>query len=62
MKTDAICSITTDGSEGFAQTICPDSTVTLPDPEDVMLAALHVQEEWQPDRLAEARMTLMEAE
>src|SRR5580704_8420999 len=40
--------------EAFAQTIAPGKTIALRDPEGVMLAALHVEEIWQPDRTAEA--------
>ncbi len=48
--------ITLDVNEGFARTINPGSTVALRDPEGVMLAALHVEEVWRPDRSAEASM------
>jgi sulfate adenylyltransferase len=40
--------------EAFAKTIAPGKTIALRDPEGVMLAALHVEEIWQPDRTAEA--------
>jgi len=42
-----------DVTEGFAKSISPGSTVALRDPEGVMLAPLHVDEVWQPDRKAE---------
>lgn len=46
--------ITFDVSAEFARSIDAGSTIALRDPEGVMLAALHVQEVWQPDRYAEA--------
>lgn len=46
--------ITLDVSEELARTLGPGATLALRDPEGVMLAALHVEEVWQPDRLAEA--------
>lgn len=46
--------IVLDVTEKFAQTIHPGSSIALRDPEGVMLAALHVEEIWQPDRAAEA--------
>ncbi len=46
--------ITLDVSEEVMRSIAPGRTVALRDPEGVMLAALHVEEVWQPDRLAEA--------
>jgi sulfate adenylyltransferase len=47
--------ITLDVKEEFAQTLKPSSSkVALRDPEGVMLAVLHVEEVWQPDREAEA--------
>lgn len=46
--------IVLDVTEEFARLIGPGSTVALRDPEGVLLAALHVEEVWQPDRLAEA--------
>jgi sulfate adenylyltransferase len=46
--------IVLDVPEKFASSIGPAKTVALRDPEGVMLAALHVEEVWQPDRLAEA--------
>ncbi len=47
--------ITLDVSEQFARSIGPGSSVALRDPEGVMLAALHVDEVWQPDRRQEAQ-------
>jgi sulfate adenylyltransferase len=47
--------ITLDVTEEFAgQLSAGDTTVALRDPEGVMLAILHVEDVWQPDRLAEA--------
>lgn len=46
--------ITLDVTEEFASKIGPGSTVALRDAERVMLAVLHVDEAWQPDRTAEA--------
>jgi sulfate adenylyltransferase len=47
--------ITLDASEAFARSLKPASSkVALRDPEGVMLAALHVEEVWQPDKRAEA--------
>lgn len=40
----------------LAASLKPGQTVALRDPEGVMLAALHVEEIWQPDRAAEAKM------
>lgn len=64
---DAVCSsmrladgnlwpipIVLDVDEAFAQSIAVNDTIALRDPEGVMLAALHVEEVWQPDRMAEA--------
>lgn len=45
-----------DVTEDFAKRIGPGSIVALRDPEGVMSAALHVEEVWKPDRLAEAKM------
>ena len=45
-----------DITEEFANSIGPGSTIALRDPEGVMLAALHVEEAWKPDRMAEAQM------
>lgn len=46
--------ITLDVPEELAQELGPGATLALRDPEGVMLAALHVEEVWQPDLLAEA--------
>lgn len=45
--------IVLDVTDEFAQSISPGTTVALRDPEGVMLAALHVDEVWKPDRMAE---------
>ena len=47
--------ITLDVKEEFAKSLKPGSKVALRDPEGVMLAVLHVEEIWQPDRTAEAK-------
>ena len=48
--------ITLDVSEAFAKNLTPGSTkVALRDAEGVMIAILHVEEVWQPDRSAEAK-------
>jgi sulfate adenylyltransferase len=47
--------IVLDVNEEFAKTIGPGKTVALRDAEGVMLAALHVEEVWRPDREAEVR-------
>ncbi len=48
--------ITFDVSEAFAKNLTPGSTkVALRDAEGVMIAILHVEEVWQPDRNAEAK-------
>ena len=48
--------ITLDVTEEFARKLQPSSSkVALRDPEGVMLAVLHVEEIWQPDRQAEAK-------
>jgi sulfate adenylyltransferase len=48
--------ITLDVSEEFAKKLQPGtSKIALRDPEGVMLAVLHVEEVWQPDRQAEAK-------
>ena len=48
--------ITLDVTEDFAKKLTPGSSkVALRDPEGVMLAVLHVEEVWQPDRTAEAK-------
>ena len=46
--------VTLDVSEEFASGIGPGTTIALRDPEGVMLAAMHVNEVWRPDRRAEA--------
>jgi len=49
--------ITLDVTEDFARTLKPGSSkIALRDPEGVMLAVLHVEEVWQPDRKAEAEL------
>jgi sulfate adenylyltransferase len=50
--------LTLDVSEAFARATAPGATVALRDPEGVMLAALHVEDVWQPDREAEALAVL----
>jgi sulfate adenylyltransferase len=48
--------ITLDVKEEFAKTLQPGSSkIALRDPEGVMLAVLHVEDVWQPDREAEAQ-------
>jgi sulfate adenylyltransferase len=48
--------ITLDVSEEFAKRLTPGSSkIALRDPEGVMLAVLHVDDLWQPDRKAEAK-------
>ena len=48
--------ITLDVSEAFAKTLKPGtSKIALRDAEGVMLALLHVDDVWQPDRRAEAK-------
>jgi len=48
--------ITLDVSEEFAKKLTPGSSkIALRDPEGVMLAVLHVEDVWQPDRKAEAQ-------
>lgn len=46
--------ITLDVSDEFARSIGPGASLALRDPEGVMLAVLHVEELWQPDRRQEA--------
>ena len=46
--------ITLDVSEEFARGADIGNTIALRDPEGVMLAALHIEDIWQPDRAAEA--------
>jgi sulfate adenylyltransferase len=45
--------IVLDVTDEFAQSIGPGVTIALRDPEGVMLAALHIDEVWKPDRMAE---------
>jgi sulfate adenylyltransferase len=47
--------ITLDVKEDFAKSLKPGTKVALRDAEGVMLAVLHVEEVWQPDRKAEAQ-------
>jgi sulfate adenylyltransferase len=48
--------VTLDVKEDFARSLMPGSSkVALRDAEGVMLAVLHVEEVWQPDRKAEAQ-------
>lgn len=48
--------ITLDVSEEFAKKLTPGSSkLALRDPEGVMVAVLHVEEVWQPDRKTEAQ-------
>jgi sulfate adenylyltransferase len=48
--------ITLDVTEDFAKPLKPgNSKIALRDPEGVMLAVLHVEDVWQPDRRAEAK-------
>ena len=48
--------ITLDVTEQFAKSLKPGtSKVALRDPEGVMVAVLHVEDVWQPDRQAEAK-------
>jgi sulfate adenylyltransferase len=44
-----------DVSDEFVESIEPGSSIALRDPEGVMLAALHVEDIWRPDRREEAR-------
>ena len=46
--------ITLDVSETFSEDVQLGSMVALRDPEGVMLAALHVEDVWSPDRVQEA--------
>jgi len=46
--------VTLDVTEEFAKPLSPGAMVGLRDPEGVLLAALHVDDVWQPDRAAEA--------
>jgi sulfate adenylyltransferase len=47
--------IVLDGSEEFAKSVHEGGTIALREPEGVMLAALHVEEVWQPDRTLEVK-------
>lgn len=47
--------IVLDVTDDFRNGIGPGSTIALRDPEGVMLAALHVEDVWRPDRLMEAQ-------
>jgi sulfate adenylyltransferase len=47
--------VTLDVTDEMSKKLKPGSMLALRDSEGVMLAALHVQEIWQPDRLAEAK-------
>jgi sulfate adenylyltransferase len=47
--------ITLDVPEAFAQTLSAGTSVALRDAEGVMLAVLHVEDVWAPDRLAEVQ-------
>ena len=47
--------ITLDVPEAIASTLEVGEMLALRDPEGVMLAAIHVEEVWQPDRTAEAQ-------
>lgn len=48
--------ITLDITEEFSKTIRPGKNIALRDPEGVMIAALHVEEVWKPDKHAESEM------
>lgn len=47
--------ITLDVPEEFARSVKPGGMVALRDPEGVMLAAMHIEDVWQPDLRAEAQ-------
>lgn len=47
--------ITLDVSQAFADSLKEDEPIALRDPEGVMLAVLHVSEQYAPDQAAEAR-------
>ena len=54
--------ITLDVTDDFARSLKPGSSkVALRDPEGVMLAVLHVEDLWQPDRKAEAEAVFKSA-
>ena len=46
--------VTLDVSEALARRLAPEAKLALRDAEGVMLAVLHVEEVWQPERAAEA--------
>lgn len=46
--------ITLDVSEELARQIRPGDSITLRDPEGIVLAVLHLEEMWRPDKTAEA--------
>ena len=46
--------VTLDVTEEFRRSIGPGASIALRDPEGAMLAVLHVEEVWSPDRRAEA--------
>jgi len=48
--------VTLDVGDALAAKIAPGRSLALRDPEGVMLAALHVEETWQPDRRREAEL------
>jgi len=48
--------ITLDVTEEFAKKLQPSQQIALRDPEGVMLAVLHVEDLWQPDRTQEAKL------
>jgi sulfate adenylyltransferase len=48
--------ITLDVNEEFARQLKPGQSIALRDAEGVMLAALHVEEVWEPNRVGEAEM------
>ena len=50
--------ITLDVPEELGKSLSPGSNLALRDPEGVMIAALHVEDVWQPDREAEAAAVL----
>ena len=55
--------ITLDVTEAFAKTLQSGSTkVALRDAEGVMIAILHVEDIWQPDRQAEGKVRLQQHE
>ena len=50
--------ITLDVPEELGKTLSPGANLALRDAEGVMIAALHVEDVWQPDRAAEAEAVL----